>query len=415
MDSPLNTVIAPAPDSAPPQRMPEIEVPSTDGGATCAQPELCDERISAGQALVETGFGPGRHIPCLDGLRGVAILAVIIFHLSSPIAKLAGDWFPSSGLLLASLGRNGVDLFFVLSGFLIGGILIDSKSKPGYFRNFYARRALRIFPLYYAVGILLCWVVPALGGGDYFQRHQWWYWTYTTNWPEALGLNINLGHFWSLAVEEQFYLVWPLLLWFLRPRGILWLCAASVVVSAMFRLEFASNGNPNATFTLCCIGQLALGTAVAVLARKFSTDKKRIVHLISGGIAVIVAAILIPLFLKYSGAGLPYIQVVKSNAIGLFFAAVLFYFVTAANTNWAARWLSSGGLRWVGKYSYAMYVVHPFLIAAVIGLVVRQTTDPLSPVSACGVALAVFVAVAVVSWLSWHLFEKHFMRLKRHF
>lgn len=367
------------------------------------------------RCLVDTGFGARRHIPSLDGLRGVAVLAVIVFHLSAPLAGLAGEWFPDSGLLIARLGQRGVDLFFVLSGFLIGGILIDSRSRPGYFRNFFARRALRIFPLYFGAGILLCWVAPALGGSDYFQRHQWWYWSYTTNWPQALGMDIDFGHFWSLAVEEQFYLVWPVLLFFLRVRGILWLCAGALAVSTLSQWWFTTSGAPNATFTLCCIGQLAAGTAVAALARTFKLRRKRAVHLASAAVALVAAAILLPLFAFYSGAEVAFIQIVKTNAIGILFAAFLFYVITASKANPVKRLLSLGALRWVGKYSYAMYVVHPFLIAAIVGLVLSWTAEPLSPLLGLGVALAIFVSVALVSWLSWHLFEKHFMRLKRYF
>src|SRR5262249_2846553 len=139
---------------------------------------------------------------------------VVLFHFSG-IFRLRES--TAVGTILAR-GWMGVDLFFVLSGFLITGILLDSRGADGYFSSFYARRFLRIFPLYY--GFLALWflVLAYVFGSAYsdlFARErQVWFWSYTANWgrPDELGA---LGHFWSLAIEEQFYLVWPLVVWLL--------------------------------------------------------------------------------------------------------------------------------------------------------------------------------------------------------
>src|SRR5262245_13745 len=160
-------------------------------------------------------------VPALDGLRGLAILPVMLTHFVSdgdlsPVSKV--DEIVSATL---TLGWVGVELFFVLSGFLITGILLDSRGAPHYFRNFYIRRTLRIFPLYY--GFLALWlgVLPLF--------YKWpndvlkvvsipvspvWSWAYLTNIVQALHDDWRAGppyttHFWSLAIEEQFYLVWP--------------------------------------------------------------------------------------------------------------------------------------------------------------------------------------------------------------
>src|SRR5690242_3161095 len=133
-----------------------------------------------------------------------------------------GDATPRSALqrLLvkaSSYGVLGVDLFFVLSGFLITGLLLDAKGKPHYFRNFYARRTVRIFPLYYLVLFLLLVVLPAVIAVPpalaHARREQAWLWTYTSNFYIASKASWALGyvsHFWSLAIEEHFYLLWPL-------------------------------------------------------------------------------------------------------------------------------------------------------------------------------------------------------------
>ncbi|MFN7134293.1 MAG: acyltransferase family protein, partial [Myxococcales bacterium] len=144
-----------------------------------------------------------RHLPELDGLRGLAVLAVLAYHLVGqlPATTLAGK----IAALPVNAGWMGVDLFFVLSGFLITRILLfarDESKAP--LLNFWRNRALRIFPLYFAVlGLAGALGVPV----------SWHYWTYTANWWQAsqpAELTSALSHLWSLCVEEQFYLVWPL-------------------------------------------------------------------------------------------------------------------------------------------------------------------------------------------------------------
>src|SRR4030095_1290908 len=141
-----------------------------------------------------------QHYPALDGLRGIAILLVVIYH--------------NFGFInYSSFGWLGGDLFFVLSGFLITDILINTVGKPGYLQNFYIRRVLRIFPLYYLCLIIFLLVLPRfaiLPDSDYYVRNQAWLWTYLQNWLYIFRGNdntVSLHHLWSLAVEEQFYLV----------------------------------------------------------------------------------------------------------------------------------------------------------------------------------------------------------------
>jgi len=155
------------------------------------------------------------HIPALDGIRGLAVLLVFYCHttLIDPGGAL-GKLFVSS----SRISWAGVDLFFVLSGFLITGILFDAKGKDFYFRNFYARRTVRIFPLYYAfllvALVLLPIVTPASLADVYlheFPTQKVWYWLYLSNFYQAFHPTHHLVFVsWSLAIEEQFYLCWPL-------------------------------------------------------------------------------------------------------------------------------------------------------------------------------------------------------------
>ncbi len=158
----------------------------------------------------------GRHIPQLDGLRGLAILIVTLYRFSKefPTDSLVGKLL-HYGL---HLGDRGVDLFFVLSGFLITGILVDAKGQAHYFSHFFARRSLRIFPLYFASLFLFVVAFNCLNPTQPMfaaaAENQFYLWTYLTNVKmsiEGAWCFGSLDHFWSLAVEEHFYLFWPLL------------------------------------------------------------------------------------------------------------------------------------------------------------------------------------------------------------
>jgi peptidoglycan/LPS O-acetylase OafA/YrhL len=175
---------------------------------------------------------PGARYAALDGLRGFAILMVLFVHF-------IGDATPHTAVeralvKLANYGIWGVDLFFVLSGFLITGILHDAKSSPHYFRDFYVRRTLRIFPLYYSALALLFGVLPVLpvaypAGLAESARHQAWLWCYVTNVYLARAGAWALpyvSHFWSLAVEEHFYLLWPIVVLTSTRAALLRICVA---------------------------------------------------------------------------------------------------------------------------------------------------------------------------------------------
>jgi peptidoglycan/LPS O-acetylase OafA/YrhL len=175
-------------------------------------------------------------LPTLDGLRGVAILLVLLSHLTL-YSEMSTTTLLDRAYQRATLaGWVGVDLFFVLSGFLITGILLDLKGSSRFFRTFYARRVLRIFPLYYAFLAIFYIALPQLlSSKDQVLRllaDQKWYWLYLQNlqmardgWPVPK----YLAHFWSLAVEEQFYLIWPLGVLKYGRRGLIAVCLTAMV------------------------------------------------------------------------------------------------------------------------------------------------------------------------------------------
>ena len=196
-------------------------------------------------AAIPTSHKPALHsaahrsIPELDGVRGLAILLVLLFHFG---ARPQGVPRLLTGLF--ALGWTGVDLFFVLSGFLITGILIRTKECSNYFRSFYARRALRIFPLY--VLTIVAYFYIALPIAHHFGKwSSWdnslgtWYWLHISNWQSSFGNEVPLlTHYWSLAIEEQFYLLWPLVVFFLPNSKLPHICIMIIAVSFGLRCIF---------------------------------------------------------------------------------------------------------------------------------------------------------------------------------
>ena len=211
------------------------------------------------------------HLPALDGVRGVAILLVIAHQLSpldhptSFVGKIVSRGFGA--------GWMGVQLFFVLSGFLITGILLDTQSAPNQLRSFFARRVLRIFPLYYATLLVGFVVLPLLGRGGpalaHNRAHQVWLWTYLSNWVVMTDAGSKaFSHFWSLAVEEQFYLLWPFVA---RPLAAVLSTSASgsqgrrCLRSGGWRAGMSSDAIYH--FTITRMDALALGAAAAAAVR----------------------------------------------------------------------------------------------------------------------------------------------------
>lgn len=227
-------------------------------------------------------FSGRKHFLELDGLRGLAILLVLLCHYFYWLIEPATNIYRKVALaFLGKAGDWGVTLFFVLSGFLITGILYDSKGQDRYFRNFYARRFLRIFPLYYGFLAVMFLVLAAIRvGAPQFYSHsrtpqllwsyQPWLWTYTANiWMFFHSGMVVIGHFRSLCVEEQFYLVWPLVI-FMAP-GKKWTARAcwvtiSIAVVAGVGVQLAGYDG-GWLFTPVRMDALAAGGLIALLLR----------------------------------------------------------------------------------------------------------------------------------------------------
>jgi peptidoglycan/LPS O-acetylase OafA/YrhL len=361
-------------------------------------------------------------VPALDGIRGIAILGVLLFHFRqlgfprflAPLGDFATNW-----------GWTGVELFFVLSGYLITGILCDAKGSPNYFRSFYWRRALRIFPPYFlllaVLFVVLPLVAPELTPRLDLRRSspQWIYWTYLSDF--AVPLHVKdydpLLHTWSLAVEEKFYLLWPALVLWMRRERLIQLCGAVVIASLVARLALLWAGYPIRFVhdpALLRSDSLLLGALVALLARSPAAwpAVRRYAWLcaaitLGAGLAIFFAPRVVSWLSRNTEMSIRY------SWISLFYACVLVVSVAAPSSALLNRALGNVVLRFFGRYSYGLYLYHwPLLMVIRSKAVMRNPRDTNGMVLRWCVWPLVTILVAL---LSWHLLEKHVLKLKRLF
>lgn len=367
-----------------------------------------------------SGAWNAERIPALDGLRGIAILLVVPHNAN--LFTGVRDWtFPLG--ILASVGWTGVQLFLVLSGFLITGVLLDGRGRPDYFRAFYARRILRIFPLYFLALIVFLLILPRLVQLDpetlasYSQ--QGWLWVFLSNWTQPFHGTVRwFPHFWSLAVEEQFYLVWPLVVALVPARHLLSATLLTVALAVAARAGLHGAGvraDAIYMFTVTRMDALALGAAAAILVRRADVRGwlcERPFSLAGVGLAIaLFAAILTRAFNTSSTGTILFGYTLLALAATLLLLAL---YASHGTGNALDRLFSQRALRACGKYSYAMYVGHMLLIQ-LLGLKLAALLAPAGSLQPVLYALAFVVLSYVFGWLSYNFFERHFLALKRHF
>lgn len=364
------------------------------------------------------------HLPALDGVRGVAVLIVIVHNA----AWIAGE---SQQLLLKLVGAItatgwiGVQLFFALSGFLITGILLDTKDKPQYLRSFYIRRTLRIFPAYYLLLALAFILGPRFVRNNEWAEsvrlNQWSYWVYLQNWVTPFhGVIRGLSHLWSLAVEEQFYLLWPLVVLLATRRSLIILCLISAVGTPLIRLGLRISQLPPITayeFTIARWDALAAGAIVAVLFR--DDGGRRLLAEWQGRVAVLSGLALGVLIAMQHGLQFDDLgtQVIGQSLVTLLSVSILSYALVSDSqaSPKLERLLSLHGLRVLGKYSYAMYLFHvPIieLLQPVLEARVRGADTPLRLVRLCAYFLTVLAMTFLAAVVCRQFVEKPLLTLK---
>ena len=362
-----------------------------------------------------------RHFPALDGLRGLAVLSVFFYHYGG--GKHSGNAVARGIGFLCSLGWTGVTLFFLLSGFLITGLLWDAKGEAHWLRNFYIRRALRIWPLYYGTLLaLLIW--PLFDRRYHFYRvagvvaiHA----AFLQNVPRfnwrwlQVPVPFWLEHYWTLAVEEQFYLLWPMLLLLARTRRqALLLCVATIMFSIGFGYYNLSLALPVALWHSLPVhaGELGLGGGLALSYRgDHWPEVKRWMQILGlvGAVVFLGGMVLLP----YWGGTVVFEHTWGLLAVSLAFGGLL---SSVLDGGAIARMGSRLWLRWLGGISFGAYIFHLLAVRAYNDLVHRITGEHDGQMLFDLTRMVVVAAITLtVAWVSFQFYERPFLKLKERF
>ncbi len=381
---------------------------------------------TAASAKQPVPFALSARIPELDGLRGVAIGMILVTHYFGTTIQVAIRTPMAYALAPFRLLWSGVDLFFVLSGFLIGGILLDARDSSNYFRVFYTRRFFRIVPIYAVclgaffilytlvrsgAAVKLSWVVKdELPWAPYlFFLQNFWMMKWNT--PGAPGIAVT----WSLAIEEQFYLTLPLLIRILNPRRLLAFLGAGILMAPIFRIAFhvmrPGRFYPAFWYMMPCRADaLLFGVLGAVIVRDarcrawLSGHRK-----LSGSILALLALGFVVLDKSFAGVTKPVMYTIGLTWLAAFYLAVLLY-ALSWRESLLSRCLRWSWLRWLGSIAYGVYLFHMFFLYVIYGSVWAGPPKISSFQTLCIVLVALAVTLAICR-ASWIYFERPLVRI----
>jgi peptidoglycan/LPS O-acetylase OafA/YrhL len=360
------------------------------------------------------------YIPALDGIRALAILLVIPHNVDVLHPPYPKPVFPL--VFWMNSGWTGVTLFFVLSGFLITGNLLDTRGASNYYGAFIGRRALRILPLYIGVLLAALVVAPLLVSlpQDTAEtlHNQVFLWTFISNWTAPYGGAVSgFSHFWSLAVEEQFYLLWPFVVARCRPVALLWVCGVTVLVALVTRCALLAAHFPDDAlymFTPCRMDALAFGAAAAALIRipAARSQLERWTPGVAAAALIVLAAETVYTrgFEMYGWRpqGLGYTLLSLGFALVVLLAAL----PTTGVLRGGMRALAWSPLRLIGRYSYGMYVFHLPLHMFFGNALLHRLAVPVTTGAGVVYTFAIIAVSFIAAALSYELYERHFLRLK---
>ncbi len=351
------------------------------------------------------------HMPELDSIRGIAILSVLFYHgfAWSVVASAFTGW-QRWAVAATTPGWLGVNLFFVLSGFLISGILLDTRTKPHYYRRFYVRRALRILPLYYLVLVAL--LVTHTANTAFVALS----FIYLANMTWMLGVPADYGVLWSLAVEEHFYLVWPAVLRRLSPKRVAGLAVTLVIVNPVVRYALAEFGIPAKGVTWGEIDGLACGALIAAFLRMRPWSRREFAWfcntLVASGLVMAIIAAACGWMTRRSIGGIA----LQETPFNIAFAGFLGY-ALLLGTSAFSRYVRLTVLHFFGDTSYCLYLIH-LLVFTLYDRVWAQyfaTNYKTSFALLCLRFVAVLGCASALAAISKRWFEDPFLRLKSKF
>ena len=336
----------------------------------------------------------------LDGVRAIAILMVMFFHFFSD--------FDTPGNIyqflkqIALKGETGVTLFFVLSGFLITRILLSTRESKNYFYNFFVRRSLRIFPLYYL--FLVIYYLTPLFFGDPIPDFglQIYYWIYLQDFAVTFGWKSEgPGQFWSLAVEEHFYLVWPFLIYYLKEKAIIFWIAVIIVTSFILRIYLSEYYTLTHHFTFTRMDDLAIGAILAIIEYRGFVKRNNAIYFLLVLVLVNIFWFLKPYFSH------PVADSIVSLQTSISFCSLVGFVICLNEDNWLKKLLSQTPLIYTGKVSYGLYVFHPFCFK----LFEIFLNTKFWAVNLIGSLVFTYI----IASLSYYYFEAYFLKLKERY
>lgn len=341
----------------------------------------------------------------LDGVRAIAALLVMYLHYFNEIS--IDSQTLKLFFLSAKLGQTGVTLFFVLSGFLITRILLHSETNKSYFKNFYIRRSLRIFPLYYLILAIDNFLSPLI-----FQQpvqpwsERFYYYAYLQNFAITFDwTNNGPGHFWSLAVEEHFYLVWPFIIYFFRHKITTNLVIIVTTMTCIIRYIMLKEGIEIELVTFTRIDSLMIGGLLAFWERDNYLVKQNREKFFAAALTSSLIAILLLVF--YNNEGNLVYQTFKHSLWSVAFFSIIALLIIIKNQNFINIILTSKFFTYTGKISYGLYVYH---------LIIYQVIHHFLSFEFWIIDMIVcFASSYLMASISYFLFEIWFLRAKKAF
>lgn len=350
-----------------------------------------------------------KRIPQIDGLRAIASLLVVSFHYINYQLTNSHTTIGKIFAKLFSFGWAGVDLFFVLSGFLIGSILISNKGKVNYFSTFYIRRFVRIIPNYYLLVVLFILLssIPFFKNDSFITGNSiipyWGYFTMLQNVFMAMYKNMGnaaMSVTWSIAIEEQFYLIIPFLIYILNKKYLSYLLILCIVAANFFRWHYT---NPAVVFNIpayvllpCRMDAISVGVFIASINSNKSLQifAKQYIRQIYA-IMACIAVVCVVMFTLYQDIG-----VIRNSLFAIFFGCLIILGIGLPNSLYG-KLLSINWLTWIGKISYSLYLFH-FLI---LGIFKNIAFEYVSYTSSIVLFITTILALSFSFLFSWLVYK----------